>query len=178
MPQTLPKGFGFSFLVISGALLLSLLSHTPTDPSWNLAVESETQNLLGEFGAILSDLVLQLFGLLSYVIAFFSFLAGFFILMRPKTSSLLFRSFLFIVGFLLLLVSFSFWKKGGALGHLLFQNLSKIPFSPLSLTLIFLAIGFPLLLQPVPFERGVEPLIQFPYLLPALSLPFHLQPPQ
>ncbi|MBI2707920.1 MAG: DNA translocase FtsK 4TM domain-containing protein [Proteobacteria bacterium] len=138
--------FGLSLFIFSCTLAGSLLTHTPSDPSWNLAVDSEVQNLLGGFGATLSDLFFQFFGLSSYVLAFFSGTTGFFLFKHPKGNSLLLRSFLFIVGFLFLIVGLSFWGKGGAFGYLLFQNLNHIPVAPLHLTLLFLTVSFPLLL--------------------------------
>ncbi len=127
--------FGLGCLIFSLALTAALLTHTPTDPSWNLAVDSETQNLLGSFGAILSDLVLQFFGPLSYILAFFLVGIGIFLFTRPKGVFLLLRSSLFLFGFSLLLSSFSFFGKGGTLGYLLFKNLRAVPLSPLSLSL-------------------------------------------
>ncbi len=137
--------FGLGLFAFCCALISSLLTHTPSDPSWNLAVDSEVQNILGSFGAILSDLFLQFFGYSSYAMAFFSCAIGFFMFTHPKGRSLFFRNLLFILGFLFLIVGLSFWGKGGALGYLLFQNLARIPVSPLTLTLFCLAVSLPLL---------------------------------
>ncbi len=137
---------GLICFAFSCVLVTSLLSHTPSDPSWNLAVESDAQNLLGGVGAVLSDLFLQLFGVLSYVLAFFAGAAGILMMGRPTGNVLLFRSLLFVVGFLFLLTGLSFWGRGGAVGYLLFQTLVYIPMSPLGLTLFFLGASIPLLL--------------------------------
>ncbi len=137
---------GLSFLVFSLGLSAALLTHTPTDPSWNLAANSEIQNLLGSFGAVISDLFLQFFGPLSYVLALFFLVMGFFLFTHPKRFSLFLRSILFLCGFCLLLSSISFWGKGGALGYILFKSLSQIPLSPLQLSLALLALSLPLLL--------------------------------
>jgi len=138
--------FGLSFLIFSFALIGSLITHSPTDPSWNLAIDHHTQNLLGPFGAIISDLFLQLFGPLSYVIALFFLGAGGWLFTHPKGTSILLRSILFLCGFLMLLSSLSFWEKGGALGHLLLKGLNGIPLPRLSLSFSLLIISLPLLL--------------------------------
>jgi S-DNA-T family DNA segregation ATPase FtsK/SpoIIIE len=138
--------FGLSVLILSGVLTAALVTHMPTDPSWNLAVESEPQNVLGEFGAIASDLLLQFFGTPIYALVFFSFGVGCLLLRRPKKTTLFLRSILFVIGFLCLLIGLAFWNKGGALGYLLFQELLKVPFPPQSLTPLVLALSMPLLL--------------------------------
>lgn len=51
------------------ALLLSLLSYHASDPSWNTSSSEEIQNWLGGFGAHLSDLMIQIFGMGSLVFA-------------------------------------------------------------------------------------------------------------
>lgn len=63
---------GVSLLLSSIFLLLSLLSYSPTDPSFNFSStnSSELQNLCGLVGSYLSDLLLQSFGLVSYFFVF------------------------------------------------------------------------------------------------------------
>ncbi|HUX79392.1 MAG TPA: DNA translocase FtsK 4TM domain-containing protein [Alphaproteobacteria bacterium] len=137
---------GLSFLLFSLTLSAALLSHTPTDPSWNLAADSEIQNLLGSYGAIISDLFLQFIGPLSYVLAFFLLVMGAFLFTHPKGLSVFLRGVLFLCGFFLLLSGLSFWGNGGALGYILLKRLSEIPLPPLILSLVLLALGLPLLL--------------------------------
>jgi S-DNA-T family DNA segregation ATPase FtsK/SpoIIIE len=138
--------FGLSFFVFAIALFLSLLTHTSADPSWNLAVDSETQNLLGSFGAIISDLFLQFFGPLSYVLALFYLGSGVFLFFHPKGKTIFLRSFSFLSGFFLLLAGLSLWGKGGAMGMLLLQTFTQVPLPPLALSLSFVTISFFLLL--------------------------------
>ncbi len=138
--------FGLSFFAFAITLFLSLLTHTPADPSWNLAVDSEIQNLLGSFGAITSDLFLQFFGLSSYVFTLFCLGLGIFLFFHPRGKTLLLRSLAFLSGFLLLLGGLSFWGKGGAIGILLFQALVHLPIPPLTLSLAIVAISVLLLL--------------------------------
>ena len=59
-------------------LAVSLLSHVPTDPAWYFkeTTPRPTENLIGPAGAFLSEAFLQVFGLASYLLAAFLFLAG------------------------------------------------------------------------------------------------------
>jgi S-DNA-T family DNA segregation ATPase FtsK/SpoIIIE len=68
----LGEALGVVLLSASLILGLSLISHTPGDPSFfTHAGSGSAHNLVGRFGATLSDGFLQLFGLGSYVIAIF-----------------------------------------------------------------------------------------------------------
>src|SRR5580693_3671846 len=59
---------GFVFLAAGVLLLLSLASFHAGDPSWNhVGGNLVTRNLIGRFGAHLSDLLLQAFGLGAFV---------------------------------------------------------------------------------------------------------------
>src|SRR5580704_7761203 len=65
---------GFVFLAAGILFLLSLASFHPGDPSWNhVGGNLATHNLIGRFGAHLSDLLLQAFGLGAFVIPFLIF---------------------------------------------------------------------------------------------------------
>lgn len=67
-------------ILMATALMLavSLLSHVPADPAWYFkeTTPRPTQNLIGPAGAFLSEAFLQVFGLASYLLAAFLFLAG------------------------------------------------------------------------------------------------------
>ena len=65
---------GFVFLAAGVLFLLSLASFHRADPSWNHVGDNlATHNLIGRFGANLSDLLLQTFGLGAFVIPFLIF---------------------------------------------------------------------------------------------------------
>lgn len=54
---------GAIVLAVGGiALLLALASYNPLDPSRNTATAGVTHNLVGPFGAMVADLLLQVFG--------------------------------------------------------------------------------------------------------------------
>jgi S-DNA-T family DNA segregation ATPase FtsK/SpoIIIE len=136
---------GLIFLTLSFSLIIAFLTHSPTDPSWNLVVNSEIENFLGSYGAIASDLFFQLFGPLSYILPLFFFGMGLFLFSHPRKMSISLRSFIFLSGFLCLLTSAAFFEKGGALGYLLLKTLSQIPVSPWALSLALFSLSLPLL---------------------------------
>ncbi|WP_019960695.1 FtsK/SpoIIIE family DNA translocase [Woodsholea maritima] len=53
---------GLLMIALGAAWLGALLSHDPLDPSWNTASVQVVTNWLGGYGAIVSDLSLQIFG--------------------------------------------------------------------------------------------------------------------
>jgi S-DNA-T family DNA segregation ATPase FtsK/SpoIIIE len=65
----LNEAAGLILSLLGLAVLLSLLSYAPTDPSWNTATSlAHTHNLLGIFGAQWADLFLQVFGISAYLL--------------------------------------------------------------------------------------------------------------
>lgn len=139
---------GLSLITFASLLTLALLTHVPTDPSWNFVVETQPQNLLGEFGAVTSDLFLQFFGAPSYVLALFLLSGGGILFTHPKGKFLLVRGLLFVGGFLLLLMGLSFWERGGALGYLLLNSLKNqilFFFDLFSFSLFLIILGLCLL---------------------------------
>lgn len=154
--------FGLCFFSFSLSLIPALLTYTPADSSWNLAVDSETQNCLGAFGAITSDLFLQSFGMLSYIFPFFFLGFGLFLFTRPKGIPLFLRSTVFLVGFFILSAAAAFWGQGGVLGYLLSRELYQVPFPPMGVALTLLSVGLPLLL--------VAGGLKFPHLRTTYSL--------
>jgi S-DNA-T family DNA segregation ATPase FtsK/SpoIIIE len=60
----LNEAAGILLLLLGLAVSLSLLSYSPSDPSWDTATAAaHTHNLLGLFGARWADLLLQIFGI-------------------------------------------------------------------------------------------------------------------
>lgn len=67
--ERLNEAVGLVCLAAALALTLSLVSYYPLDPSWNTASGAvRAQNLIGGTGAWLADLLLQTFGLASYLL--------------------------------------------------------------------------------------------------------------
>src|SRR3990167_2459469 len=144
--------FGLSLFVFSLALTAALLTHSPTDPSWNIAAESQTLNFLGSFGANISDLFLQLFGPFCYLLTLFFFCLGVGMMFHARKWSLFSKGILFLGGFSFLLASFSPFGKGGAFGEILLKYLKDISLPPFALALFFSAIGGVLLF----FSSGLK----------------------
>ena len=75
--RRLNEVMGLVFLAAGVLLLLSFVSFHPGDPSWNhVGGNLATRNLIGRFGAHLSDLCLQAFGLGAFVFPFLVFALG------------------------------------------------------------------------------------------------------
>jgi S-DNA-T family DNA segregation ATPase FtsK/SpoIIIE len=73
----LNEAVGFLLLLLGLAMVLSLASYAPTDPSWNTATSAvRTHNLLGVFGAEAADLALQIFGLSAYLLPTLTWVLG------------------------------------------------------------------------------------------------------
>jgi len=67
--KRLNEVLAFLFLFLGLAIMLSLISYSAIDPSWNTATSVDRPtNLMGRFGSHLSDVCFQLFGLSSFVI--------------------------------------------------------------------------------------------------------------
>ncbi len=76
--ERLSEVIGIVLMATALMLAVSLLTHSPQDPAWYFkeATPQTTDNLIGPAGAFLSEAFLQIFGLASYVLAVFLFIAG------------------------------------------------------------------------------------------------------
>jgi S-DNA-T family DNA segregation ATPase FtsK/SpoIIIE len=71
-PSRRSEAGGILFLIFGLLVWLSLVSYHPEDPSWNSAAGSgHSRNLIGPAGAYVSDLCLQGFGLVAFVLPVF-----------------------------------------------------------------------------------------------------------
>ena len=68
-------------------ILISLIFNNPNDPSLNVATAAHAKNILGFLGSYTSDLLLQNFGLISYLIPILIFLRAFFYFQEIKKFS-------------------------------------------------------------------------------------------
>lgn len=62
---------GIALIGVFLFLLVSFLSYHPLDPSFHTVATGETQNLCGKAGAYLSDISMQAFGMMGYLLIFF-----------------------------------------------------------------------------------------------------------
>ncbi len=111
----LSKGLGFVLLGIVGGSWLSLVSWSVTDPSLTHVTREPPTNLLGPFGAIISDLMLQTLGLASVVLLFAPMFWGLDLALQGRISKLRWKllayvaSVLFLAGALSIAPKFVAW---------------------------------------------------------------------
>src|SRR5436305_6238269 len=71
---------GFLLLVAATLLFLALASYSPLDPSLNTAAATggahQTHNWIGVTGALIADLLLQIFGITVFLLSGFIVLVG------------------------------------------------------------------------------------------------------
>ena len=152
-------------VLIAAAIFLVLVLHTydPRDPGWShTATHPEVQNAGGQFGAILADILLYVFGLSAYwVVAFLLYAIGWGYRRLDQVAHLDRRSFLVsFCGFSVLLLSSSALEAlrfhsiraalplspGGVIGDILGEAFSRtFGFTGATLLLLMLiAVGFSL----------------------------------
>lgn len=137
-------GLGLVLLVLWFAL--SIWGYSPVDPSLNTATQNEVSNWMGLAGAIASDLLLQSFGLASFMFLAICFIWGWRLLRKQTRSLNLFRFLLsliatFLFGMVLIAIPFfthdaqaiqgsSNWSKipciGGVFSYLLLLNWQRL----------------------------------------------------
>ncbi|MCX7965107.1 MAG: DNA translocase FtsK 4TM domain-containing protein [Syntrophorhabdaceae bacterium] len=79
-------------------LMVSLVSYNPLDPSFSTLSAGPVKNLCGKVGSYITDGLIQLFGLTSYMIALYSLILGiFFIRKKEPPNMLIFSAGLFLL---------------------------------------------------------------------------------
>ena len=74
-------------------LFVSLLSYHPLDPSFHTVTDTSARNLCGKAGSYISDVLIQLVGLMSYVLISFALVFGiFYVRKKDPTSIIVFSS--------------------------------------------------------------------------------------
>ena len=118
--------FGLSLVIISLLLFFALISYSPEDPNFIFPKDTQIKNFLGFNGSLISDLFLQSFGFISFLVPISFFVTGVNITKSKKT--LLFINNLFYTIIYILVGSIfcshfyqeSFWLSingnGGFLG--------------------------------------------------------------
>ena len=91
---------GIILLIFSILLLASLMSYAPEDPNFIYSEKKEIKNLIGIQGSYISDLLLQSFGLIVFLVPVSSFVTGINIF-KTKKLLLLLENFFFIVLYLI-----------------------------------------------------------------------------
>ena len=73
---------GIGLLGVFVFLLVRLITYHPLDPSFHTVADGPIRNLCGKTGAYLSDILVQVFGMMSYALAAFAFLFAVFYLKK------------------------------------------------------------------------------------------------
>ncbi|MCX5812548.1 MAG: DNA translocase FtsK 4TM domain-containing protein [Proteobacteria bacterium] len=94
---------GIGLLGVFIFLLVSLLSYYPLDPSFNTLAEGAAKNLCGKVGSYITDILIQLFGMLSYLLPAITLLFSVFYLRKKDPPHILVLS----SGLVLLFLSMS-----------------------------------------------------------------------
>jgi DNA segregation ATPase FtsK/SpoIIIE, S-DNA-T family len=157
---------GFFMICLGVALAAILITYHSTDPSWNLAIDGPTKNILAFPGAVLADMMLQTFGIAAgfWVIGFIGW--GIRSMAAAPLSWTLFRvialigSALLAAGVAVQWTAPKSWllpnSSGGAFGEILIHQSQKILgisllstigmgflFTLLSFSLLVLSLGIP-----------------------------------
>ncbi len=99
--KRLAEMFGVVVFVSGLLLFLSLFTYSPEDPNFVFPQNTEINNLLGFQGSLVSDLFLQSFGLISYMITF-TFIATGINIFRTKEFFLILENLFFTIIYLIL----------------------------------------------------------------------------
>ena len=118
-------------ILFSGAVLITvaLLSYQPSDWSWNTESDGSVYNLLGSFGAVLSDIILQAVGLASVLILAVLLAWGWRLVKKELVTHLWLRLLMVISGIIFTTIFLSLFQQseswplsaglGGAIGMVL-----------------------------------------------------------
>tara|TARA_B100001123_G_scaffold252400_1_gene281593 strand:+ start:356 stop:2458 length:2103 start_codon:yes stop_codon:yes gene_type:complete len=88
---------GLSIILLSVFLLLSLVTYNPEDQYFSSQQNAEINNLLGSYGSFTSDLILQSFGIISFLLCITIFFTGIFVVKDKKLENILTNSFYSII---------------------------------------------------------------------------------
>ncbi len=94
--KRLAEIFGIVFFVSGSLLFLTLLTYSPDDPNFIFPDNTEIKNILGSQGSFISDLFLQSFGFISYLISLTLIITGINIF-KDKDFSLIIENIFFTV---------------------------------------------------------------------------------
>lgn len=151
-PQRVLEAAFIFVIILSVFIVVSLLSHDSSDPSLSqTSLTGEVQNLMGQFGASVSDTLLSILGYASIIVPFTLLYLGFcFFIKKIELIKLDFFTigiriigYVFIVLSLLVLISMNVvngeFESGGIIGSVL-SSVSTIYFNDLGTTLLFLCL--------------------------------------
>ena len=116
-------------------LLIALISYSPTDPNFIFPKNTDIQNILGFQGSYISDLFIQSFGLIAYLVPITYIFTGLNIFKKKEIFLFIENTFFIILYILIGSLFFSFYYKeafsfyingnGGFIGNFLNQSLIR-----------------------------------------------------
>ena len=127
---------GLLLISLSAALLISFVTYTPSDPSFVYGEENTViKNFFGIYGSIISDFLLQSFGLISFLILITFASWGLRLIMHKELKQIILKLF-FLILYLILGCTFtyitfnnSFWLvdngNSGFLGKIIYNYTFK-----------------------------------------------------
>ena len=120
---------GLIIILIGIFLFLSLITHAPDDPNFIFPDNTNIKNLFGFYGSFISDLFLQSFGLISFLLGITFIFTGIVIIKNKKLNyilrNILYSIFYIVFGSLFFSIFYeqSFWLivngNGGFIGNFL-----------------------------------------------------------
>ena len=122
---------GLALITFAILLAISFASYSPNDPSFVYSEDNiNIKNYLGIYGSIISDFLLQSFGIMSFLFVATILSWGLSLLLKKKLSRLVFKVFFIslylIIGCLFIYITFnnSFWLvdngNAGFIGKLIY----------------------------------------------------------
>jgi DNA segregation ATPase FtsK/SpoIIIE, S-DNA-T family len=124
---------GLGLLALTAALTLALVSWSVRDPSYNNAVDGPVRNWLGTPGAVVSDIVIQLFGIAILALMFPIVRWGINLIKHKKQDRLLLRIAAYVMGvasaaaFASLLPRADSWPLPTGLGGAIGDSVERLP---------------------------------------------------
>ena len=167
---------GLMLIFLGIALAISFFTYSPNDPSFVYGKEKTViQNYFGVYGSIISDFLLQSFGLLSFFLTVTIFSWGLNLIFKKEIKKILIKIFFvslyLIFGCAFVFISFnnSFWLidngNSGFVGQsvydILFAYLPGLDNPYLSFVLIFLSITFFILSSEINIRKILFSLFNF-----------------
>ena len=88
---------GLLAILLSLFLLLSLITYSTDDPNFIFSENTKIQNLFGFYGSVISDIILQSFGIISFLFCITIFLTGILIIKDKKLEIILSNLFYSVI---------------------------------------------------------------------------------
>ena len=88
---------GLLIVILSFFILLSLSTYSPEDPNFIFSENTKIKNLFGFYGSVISDLIFQSFGIISFLFCVTIFFTGILIIKYKKLENILSNLFYSVI---------------------------------------------------------------------------------